>query len=70
MNIISTLKDSNKNNFDQQKLEEESVLLSGSYDDDNIAFVKQSHDHILIEEFLQQKRKKTKTESLFKRFIR
>ncbi len=52
MNIISTLKGSNKNNFDQQKLEEESVLLSGSYDDNDIAFIKQSHDHILIDEFL------------------
>ncbi len=51
MNIISTLQGSNKNSFDQQKLEEEPVLLSGSYYDD-IAFVKQSHDHILIDEFL------------------
>jgi hypothetical protein len=38
---------SNKNNFDQSKLEDELVLLSGPYGDD-VAFVKQSSDYILI----------------------
>ncbi len=37
----------NKNNSDQSKLEEESILLSGPYGDD-VAFVKQSNDYILI----------------------
>ncbi len=37
----------NKNNCDQSKLEEESILLSGPYGDD-VAFIKQSNDHILI----------------------
>jgi len=36
-----------KNNSDQSKLEEESILLSGPYGDD-VAFIKQSNDHILI----------------------
>ncbi|UJR24670.1 hypothetical protein I4U23_006043 [Adineta vaga] len=39
--------DTNKINCDQSKLEEESILLSGPYGDD-VAFVKQSDDHILI----------------------
>ena len=37
----------NKTNCDQSKLEEESILLSGPYGDD-VAFVTQSDDHILI----------------------
>ncbi|CAF3270116.1 unnamed protein product [Rotaria sp. Silwood2] len=38
----------NKTNSDQSKLEEELILLSGPYGDD-VAFVKQSNDYILIE---------------------
>ena len=37
----------NKTNCDQSKLEEELILLSGPYGDD-VAFVKQSNDYILI----------------------
>jgi hypothetical protein len=37
----------NKNNCDQSKLEEESILLSGPYGDD-VAFIKQSNDQIII----------------------
>ncbi|CAF3338737.1 unnamed protein product [Rotaria sp. Silwood2] len=37
----------NKTNSDQSKLEEELILLSGPYGDD-VAFVKQSNDYILI----------------------
>ena len=37
----------NKNNLDQSILEEQSILLSGPYGDD-VAFIKQSNDHILI----------------------
>ncbi|CAF3248420.1 unnamed protein product [Rotaria socialis] len=37
----------NKTNCDQSKLEEEIILLSGPYGDD-VAFVKQSNDYILI----------------------
>ena len=36
-----------KNSCDQSKLEEESILLSGPYGDD-VAFVKQSNDQIII----------------------
>jgi hypothetical protein len=39
--------DTNKSPYNQLILEEQSILLSGSYGDD-VAFVKQSNDHILI----------------------
>jgi hypothetical protein len=41
----------NKNNLDQSILEEQSILLSGPYGDD-VAFIKQSNDHILIGIFI------------------
>jgi hypothetical protein len=40
----------NKTNCDQSKLEEELILLSGPYGDD-VAFVKQSNDQIIIGNF-------------------
>ncbi len=39
--------DINKNNSDQSILEEQSILLSGPYGDD-VAFVKQTNDQIII----------------------
>ena len=39
--------DKNQINSNQSKLEEKSILLSGPYGDD-VAFVKQSNDQILI----------------------
>lgn len=41
----------NKTNCDQSKLDEELILLSGPYGDD-VAFVKQSNDYILIGKFI------------------
>ncbi len=40
----------NQTNCDQSKLEEELILLSGPYGDD-VAFVKQSNDQIIIGKF-------------------
>ena len=37
----------NKTNLDQSILEEQSILLSGPYGDD-VAFIKETNDHILI----------------------
>jgi hypothetical protein len=37
----------NINNSDQSKLEEQSILLTGPYGDD-VAFIKQSNDQIII----------------------
>jgi hypothetical protein len=37
----------NKNNLDQSILEEQSILLSGPYGDD-VAFIKQTNDQIII----------------------
>lgn len=42
----------NKNHLDQSILEEQSILLSGPYGDD-VAFIKQSNDQILIGIFLK-----------------
>ena len=39
--------DTNKNNCDQSVIEEESILLSGPYGDD-VAFIKQFNDQIII----------------------